>query len=81
MRPSPPIDDSYNPCHPRLAPRRPRPNLHPSSGLARVGVANPVGKRADRSFAPCARLEFVANRPQQQPLSNLFKPSPAAKSP
>ena len=45
-----------------LARRRPRPNLHPSSGLARVGVANPVGQRADRSFTPM-RSSWVCSKP------------------
>ena len=45
-----------------LAPRRPRPNLHPSSGLARIGAANPIEQRADRSFTPM-RASWVCSKP------------------
>jgi hypothetical protein len=61
MMSSPPIDDSYHPCHPRWLPAG-RDHLHPSSGLARIGAANPVEQRADRSFTPM-RASWVYSKP------------------
>ena len=81
MIPSPPIDDSYQPTPSPLAPRRPRPHSHPSSGLARIGTANPVGQRADRSFTPM-RSSWLRRKPTAAATAvKPLKPSPAPKSP
>jgi len=39
-----------------------QPNSHPSSALARIGVANPVVQHADRSFTPM-RSSWVHSKP------------------
>ena len=62
MMPSPPIDDSYDTCHPCWLASRPRPSSHPSPGLARSRAANPVVQRADRSFTPM-RSSSVCSKP------------------
>src|SRR3984893_6627064 len=63
-----------------LARRRPRPNSHPSSGSARIGAANPVVQRADRSFTPM-RPSSVYSKPTATPASVPPPPHPPPPHP
>ena len=81
MMPSPPIDDSYHPCHLRwLAAGRDQTRIRPLDwpvSAPQIPSCNVPTARSPR----CAHPGFAANRPPQPLLSNLFTPSPAAKSP
>ena len=81
MMPSPPIDNSYHTCHPRwLAAGRDQTRIRPLHwpvSAPQIPSCNVPTARSSR----CAHPGFAANRPRQPLRSNLFKPSPAAKSP
>ena len=81
MMPSPPIDDSYDTCHPRwLAAGREQARIRPLDWP----VSAPQIPSCNVPIAPspqCDHPRFTANRPPHPLLSNLINPSPAAKSP
>ena len=81
MMPSPPIDKSYHPCHPRrLTAGRDRTRIRPRNwpvSAPQIPSCNVPTARSPRRAHP----GFVATRPRQPLLPSLFKPSPAAKSP
>ena len=81
MMKSPPIDDSYDPCHPRWrAAGRDQTCIRPPdwpASASQIPSGNVPTERSPRS----ARPGFAASRPRQPLLPNPFRPSPAAKSP
>jgi hypothetical protein len=81
MMSPPSIDDSYHTCHPRrLAAGHDQTRIRPSDWpvlAPQIPSYNVPTARSPR----CAHPRFAANRPPQPLLSNLFKPSPAAKTP
>ena len=78
MMSSPPIDDSYYPCHPRWLPAgRDQTCIRPLDwpvSAPQIPSSNVPTARSPR----CARPGLAANPPRQPLLSNLFKPSPVA---
>ena len=80
MMPSPPIDHSYDTCHPRwLATGHDQVRIR---ALDAWYAANPVMQRDDHVLTPVAIiLGSARNQPPQPLLFDLFKPRPSAKSP
>ena len=81
MMPSPPIDDSYDTCHPRwLAAGRHQAHIHPLDWPVMAPQIRSCNARTARS-PRCSHPWLAEDRPRQPLLSTLIKLSPAAKSP
>ena len=81
MMPSPPIDHSYNSCHPRrLAAGREQARIRALDWPVMVPQI-PSCNVTTTCSPQCDHPRFAPNQPRQPLLLNLFKPSPTAKSP